>query len=229
MRSAPRVPPVRRSSLRQRLLERERRDDEQDRADEGQEHEDQPPRAEAQQLGADGRGEDRCDADDEHEPGHHLGDREPLVAVADDGHRQDHPGRGAEALHEPQAGEHGDVGGERQSDGHDDVDCQTGQERAASTEGVGDRPDGQLPEREAGQRRGDRQLHGRGGRVQVGGDLGERGEVGVERQRADGGQRGEQEDEADAHTRRGDPGHEGCNRRGPRASSRGVQPSGRGG
>jgi hypothetical protein len=70
-----------------------------------------------------------------------------------------------------------------------------GEQRGPPADGVRDRPDQQLPEREAEQGAGEGQLH-RGGRgLQVGGDGRQRGQVHVDGQRPECGEESEYEHE----------------------------------
>jgi hypothetical protein len=77
------------------------------------------------------------------------------------------------------------------------VQREPGQQGPAPAEGVGERTDHQLPERQPGQRAGEGELHGGRGGAQVVGDRRQGRQVHVDGQRTDRDQGTEHDDEAD--------------------------------
>ena len=118
---------------------------------------------------------------------------EPGEQVAHDGHRDDGDGGGREPLQEPGAGQQGDARGQGAEHGGEQVAHHPGDQRAASAHGVGERADDELADAEADQHAGDRGLRRRLGGGQVGGEVRQGGQVHVDRQRSERGERAEDE------------------------------------
>ncbi len=75
-----------------------------------------------------------------------------------------------------------------------DIHCQPKVQRSLSAKAVKQRTIQQLPDGDADQVAGERQLHVGNGSVQVGGDGGEPRQVHIDGERADGGKRSQDED-----------------------------------
>ncbi|MGC0425824.1 hypothetical protein RKD32_002179 [Streptomyces sp. SAI-195] len=192
------TPPACRSSTGSVLRQLGPHDEAQHHPDHHEDDEHAPPVRHAQDLPADERRDDRRDAGDQHQGGEEAGHGHAVVQVAYDGPGDDYPGGARESLDQPEGDEdfHGRRDGAQR--GGDDVDGETGQQRTPAPPLVAHRADHDLAEGHAGQAGGERQLDGRGRRAQGPGDLRERGEVHVHRQRRRGGQAAE--DQGDEQT-----------------------------
>jgi hypothetical protein len=182
-------------------------------ADGGEDHEHAPPVGEAQDLSADEGRDDRGDAGDQHEGGEEAGHRHAVVQVADDRAGDHYPGRAGEPLDEAEGHEEADAGREGAQDGGEDVDGEAGEQRAPAAPPVAHGSDDELPERHAREARGERELHGGGRGVQGAGDLRQRGEVHVHRERGCGGEPAEDEGDEESGAAR-TAGSRGRSRRG---------------
>ena len=165
-----------------------------DQRGDGSEHdEDRAPAPLVGHRAADGRGEQRGDGDDEHQPGEQPGGVGSRVAVADDGDRHHGGPRCGEALRDPQPRQRGDRGRHGAQHGQQGVEAQADQGRRPAPHPVGPRPDHELADGAAEHHPRDRELRGRSRGAEVGCDLGERGQVHVgrhgwhERERPDQG------------------------------------------
>jgi hypothetical protein len=155
-------------------------------ADDGERDELAAPVGEAGDLAAGDRGEDRGQAGDQHHQGEDAGRLGPLEQVADDRPRDHQSGRSGEALQQAQHDQRPDAGGEGAQHRGDDVQGDADQQRRTAAGAVTQRPGEQLPGGQADHAHRDRELAERVGGVQIVGELGQDRQVEVERERAEG-------------------------------------------
>jgi hypothetical protein len=127
--------------------------------------------------------------------GQHRRGGTAVEEVTDDGQGDDRAGRRPHPLQHAQSPEDGDVRRDEDQQRGQHVQRGAGQQRPTATHGVGQRSEHELPEGQADERAGQRQLDGGRGGPQVCGDGGQGREVHVDGQRTDGdegaeGQRG---------------------------------------
>ena len=126
----------------------------------------------------------RRDAEHQHQPRQHRRRRVVLEQVADHRDRHHHRRGRAHALQHPRDAQHRDVRGEQAQQRRHHVQHDAGHQRPAAAQRVRQRTDDQLSQRQPGQRAGQRQLRHRRRHRQVVGDLRQRRQVHVDRQRA---------------------------------------------
>ncbi len=117
--------------------------------------------------------------------------RVPGMHVADDRARDDHDDCCPETLHEAPQRQRCNIARKDAADGAKDEDRDADIQRRLTARLVGPGAVDQLREAEGHEERGHRRLHGGDGCVQVGGDGRHRGQVHVDGERADAGQKAE--------------------------------------
>ena len=145
--------------------------------------------------------EDRAEPGHEHQRREQARGRRAGAHVAHHRARDHDPAGAGQPLHEAQPDQHAHARGARAQQRRQRVGQHRHDQRQAAAEPVAERPEQQLPEREPGDAGGQRELDGRRAGVQRAGDLRERRQVHVDRQRADRVDRPEHDDEP------GDAGH----------------------
>ena len=133
---------------------------------------------------------------DHRERGEHLRHALGGVEVGDDGARRDEAGRGAEGLQRAAGDQPVQALGGQAHGRAADHDREPAQDRRAAPVAVRDRAPGQDAERERDERDRERRLHRGDARAEILADLGQRGQVEVGRDRAERGDRREQQQQA---------------------------------
>ena len=145
---------------------------------------------------ADDRGQDRRQAHDQDQRGKGARRFARAAAVAHHGAGDDHAGGTAQRLQHAPGGEGGDVVGQRAAERRQREQRQPGVQRRLAAEAVGQRPPDQLAAGHADEEAGQREFGAAGGRGQIPLQRRERGQIHVDRERADGGQRAEDDQPA---------------------------------
>ncbi len=179
---------------RQRLDDEERGDRQHHRSIHGKRDEHPAPVGHPEQLGPDHGREDGGEAADQGEARQHPDQWLTAEQVANRRHGHHAAARCPDPLHDPQDGEHLDVGGHRHADARHDMQSGGQQQRGAPADLVAPRADQQLADRESDRGRGEGQLHSGVARAEVVGDARERRQVEIDRERAEGHQRSEGDD-----------------------------------
>jgi hypothetical protein len=172
-------------------------------ADPSEKDEDAAPRRDAQHLAADDGREDRREAVHEHEQREEARGGDAGVHVAHDRPRDHDPRRPRDALGEAQHDEHRDRGRERAQERRDGVRGDPDEQRPAAAEAVAQRAGDDLPEREAGEAGGERELDRPRRRVEAAAELGQPRQVHVDRERPERAQRAEDQATCARPPRRG--------------------------
>ncbi len=171
-----------------------------DECDRRQQHPDEEhgaPRSDGQDRLADERDDDRPDQEERREGRHYSGHPVALVEVARDREAQ-HRRRGrAEPPDEPGDEQQLQAGSERTRDGAEPVEHEAGGEHVAPTEAIREHPTEQLTDRHPGevQGPGDRGADATGVEVEIGAELVERRERGVDPERHQDADEGEERDD----------------------------------
>ncbi len=177
----------------QRLAHQEMHRRQRQHAECRQHREDRPPRRHLQHRPADHRRKDGRHAHHQHQRGIGLRRAGRIHPVAHGGTRDHHARAAAEALHGAQHGQRPGVGGERAADRRGHVQCQADVERGLAAEAVAGRAVDQLADRQADQEGRERDPRRGRRRLEVARDGRQARQVHVDRQRADGGQRAQQQ------------------------------------
>jgi hypothetical protein len=166
-------------------------------ADAGQHAEDQAPGADEQNPGAEGRGDQRGDAEHERDGGEVQARLPALEEIADDRSRQDADRPGAGPLHQAKGEQRVDRGRERRARRSEREHRQPNQHDRFAAEPVGERADHNRRGRETGDEDRNRRRRLRLRRMKIGLDQRQARQRHVDRQRRQGGERGEKEREAE--------------------------------
>ena len=132
------------------------------------------------------RRQDGRNAEHQHEQRHQARGLGAGVQVAHDGARNGHAGGSAKALQEAQRHQGVDVGGQRATDAGEREQGQAGVERRLAAHHVGHRAVEQLPQTDGEEERSEGELHRPHLGAQAAPDVGQRGQVHVDGEGADG-------------------------------------------
>jgi len=152
-------------------------------------------------LGSEPWGEDGGDPHDEDQLGEDPGGIPFIEPVAHTGAGDDHPGGAAEPLKEPGEEKPFDRAGHRASESAEGEEATPGHERSAAAEPVGERSVKKLAEPHAEEKGSERDFHGFGLQIRL--DLRKRGQVHVDGERPERGQRPQQDDDGKGEGRSG--------------------------
>ncbi len=140
--------------------------------------------------------EHQRDRDDEHHRRHQPRRLRPGMQVADHRARDHHHHRGPEALHQPRRHQRADARREGAAEGPGEEDRQPDIERRLAAELVAERAIGQLRDAEGGKEQAERRLHRLGAGAEVGGDMRQRRQIHVDRERPDGAEQADDQRDA---------------------------------